>query len=377
MISCQRELFDLPDDVAYLRCAASSPLLKSAVAAGQTGVAKKARPWRVGEREWTDEVEQLRALFAGLIDVSPDDIALVPSASFALSTAAANARLSPGDEIVVLAQQFPSHVYPWRERSRATGARLVTVPRPPSGNWTEGVLSAIGSRTAVVAVPQYHWIDGSSLDLVAIGEAARRAGADLALDLSQSVGAVPFSVRAVRPDYMVTVSEKWMLGPYQLAYFYVAPERQGGTPIEFTWSGRRGSEDTRRLVDYVDDYQPGARRFDGGERANFVTLPTAIAALRQIHAWGVPKIAATLKPMIADIADRATALGLVPTPAAGRAPHVIGLRNPRGLPDDLADGLAAAGVFVSIRGDAIRVAPHVYNHAGDIDALFGALKRLL
>ena len=60
----QRHLFDLPDDVAYLRCAASSPLLRSALTAGLNGLAKKARPWHLGPEEFDREPEQLRALVA-------------------------------------------------------------------------------------------------------------------------------------------------------------------------------------------------------------------------------------------------------------------------------------------------------------------------
>ncbi len=112
-------------------------------------------------------------------------------------------------------------------------------------------------------------------------------------------------------------------------------------------------------------------------------LPEAIAlsvvvedeALRQIDAWGVEEIAATLQPMIAEIAERAQALGFTPTPAGLRAPHMVGLRR-ADASDDLAARLARERVYVSVRDNAIRVAPHLYNEPRDIDALFAALGRL-
>src|SRR5688500_14174720 len=98
MLGNQRHLFDLPDDVAYFNCATSTPLLKHAAAAGQAGIARKLRPWTVGAEHTVDAVERARALVADIIDASPADMALVPSAAYGLSTAAAVLPLTRGQE---------------------------------------------------------------------------------------------------------------------------------------------------------------------------------------------------------------------------------------------------------------------------------------
>ena len=372
----QRHLFELPDDIAYLRCAASAPQLRRVHEAGRRGLAKKARPWVTGSYEAFGQVEEAREAFAGLIGASSDDIAINPSASYGISVAARNLPVGPGRTVVVLDRQFPSHVYAWRESAKQSGGAIVTVPCPDDGDWTGAVIGAIDERTAVAALPQCHWTDGATIDLVAIGERCRAVGAALVLDLSQSLGAVPFDVSAVQPDFLVTVAEKWLLGPFQMAFLYVAPRWHDARPIEFNWIARRDSEDFNRLVDYRDEYQPGARRFDVGQRGNFVSVPMATEALRQIHEWGVATIAATIRPLI----DRAVAggqeLGLRATPENLRASHMVGLRG-AGLDGSLADKLAAEGVYVSVRDDAIRIAPHVYNEPRDIDRLFTALRKHL
>lgn len=372
----QRALFDLPGDVAYLRCAASSPLLRAAVAAGQEGVARKARPWTA----FTDGpalVAETRALVARLIGAGDRDIALMPSASFGVSTAAANLTVAPGRAVLVLDGQFPSNVYPWRWAAARDGGTVRAVPAPRDGDWTGAVLSALDETVAVAALPQCHWLDGAVLDLAVIGARCRALGAALVLDLSQSLGVVPFDIGAVRPDFLVAVAEKWMLGPFRLAYFYAAPHRQRGRPLDYAWSNREGHGDHARLIDYTDAYEPGAIRYDMGERADFVALPQAIAGLKQILEWTPDAIARTIAPLVAEIAARAAQRGLVPTPQPVRAPHFLGLRAPGGLPAGLAEGLAARGVYVSARGDALRVAPHLYNDRGDIDRLFDALDALL
>lgn len=378
LISNQRRLFDIPEDVAYLNCAYMGPLMHSVVEAGGRGIRAKARPWSISAEDFFADGERGRELFARIIGADAEGVALVPSASYGLSCAARNVEAAPGDRLVVLAEQFPSNVYVWREVARTTGAALVTVARPADDDWSRAVLAAIDERTAVVALPHCHWTDGGRLDLVRIGARCREAGAVLVLDLTQSAGALRFDAAAVRPDYVVCAGYKWLLGPYSLGFLWIAPEHRAGRPIEYNWIGRAGAEDFAGLVDYRDEYQPGARRFDVGERSNFVLVPMLNAALEQILDWGVEAVEATLAARTADVAARAARLGLGSAPAELRAGHFLGLRFPGGaLPDGLLAALAAERVYVSIRGASMRVTPHLYNTDEDVDRLFAALTGVL
>jgi selenocysteine lyase/cysteine desulfurase len=150
----------------------------------------------------------------------------------------------------------------------------------------------------------------------------------LVIEGSQSLGAMPLDVDELRPDFLVTVGYKWLLGPFSVGYLLVAEEHRQGEPLEENWILRAGSEDFARLVDYRDEYQPGARRFDVGERTKFELIPMAIAALEQIHQWTVPLVAAALAARTSDIAQRAARLGLDPMPDSQRGPHMLGVRLP-------------------------------------------------
>src|SRR5262249_5215412 len=234
------------------------------------------------------------------------------------------------------------------------------------------LLERVDERTGAVAVPQCHWTDGSVVDLRRVAARAREVGAVLVVDATQSLGAHPFALDEIRPDFLVAASYKWLLGPYSLGFLYVAPHYREGRPLEFNWITREGSEDFAGLVAYRDTYQPGARRFDVGEHANFALRRGAGAALRQILAWRVEQIAATLSELTARIESEATRLGLAAVPTERRVGHLIGLRSPA-FPADLAARLAAAGVYVSLRGNSIRVSPHLYNTPEDVDRLFDVL----
>jgi selenocysteine lyase/cysteine desulfurase len=372
MIPCQRDLFEMPDDIAYLNCAYIGPISRRARAAGEAGVARKSQPWRITAQDFFTESEETRALFAQLVGADADGVAIIPSASYGTALAAANLPVAAGQRILTLEDQFPSNVYVWRDVAERTGATLVTIARPSDYDWTAAVLAELDERTAVAALPNAHWTDGGLVDLARVGARVREVGAALVVDGSQSVGAYPFDARAIQPDFLIGVTYKWLLGPYSLGFLYAASHRREGRPLEWNWITRADSEDFAGLVNYRDEFQSGARRYDMGERSNFALLPVAKAALEQLLEWGVEEIAATLRMTTDEIASRATALGLKTAPSSLRASHLIGLRALT-LPAALPARLAESRVYVSVRGDSIRVSPHLYNTPADIDRLFATL----
>jgi selenocysteine lyase/cysteine desulfurase len=384
MLACQKPLFALPDDEHYLNCAYMSPLSRAVEAAGVRGIARKRVPSRLSPADFFTEADTARALFARLVNApDPSRVAVIPAASYGLAIAARNLPLAAGQNVVVTHEQFPANVYPWRKRCAATGAELRVV-RPPEAAEGRGrafnqrLLEAIDTRTAIVALGHVHWTDGTRLDLEAVGARAREVGAALVVDGTQSVGALPFDVRRLQPDALVCAAYKWLMGPYSMGFAWFGPRFDDGEPLEETWIGRRGSENFKELVNYQDEYQPGALRYDVGERANFALMPMAIAALEQILAWTPEGIQEYCAALTGGLVDRVRALGFTVEGLDARGAHLFGLRTPPGVDlQALAATLAARHVHVSLRGSAVRVAPHVYNDARDVEALFDALEAAL
>jgi selenocysteine lyase/cysteine desulfurase len=370
LIPCQRDLFDIPEGVAYFDCAKMSPLSRAAIEAGRRGLERKAHPWHVRAEHFFDQSDEVRALFARLIGAAPDDIAIVPSVSYGMATVMANVPVAAGQKIVTLAEDFPSGILASRALAQRAEARVVTVGRP-EGDWSAALLEAIDRDTALVVAPHTHWVCGTLIDVEAIGRRCRSVGAALVLDTTQSTGALPLDLAAVDPDYLIATSYKWLLGPYSLGFLYVAPRHQQGRPLEEAWIVRRNAHDFRSLSDYEDGFAPGARRFDMGERANFALLPVAGAAIEQLLEWGVGNIAETLGAATAAIEARLGERSV--TGQTGRAPHFLSVRFPDGPPEGIEERLAAADVHVSLRGERMRITPHLYNDQSDSDRLFAAL----
>ncbi len=368
----QRALFEIPDEVAYFNCASMAPQLAAARLAGEAALRRRAQPWLIRAEDWFTEAEERRTLFAQLAGVDADGVALVPASSYGLAVAAANLGAEPGRRVLVLAEEFPSNYFTWQRFAQRTGASLVTVGRDEGQSWAEAILGALDERVAVVAAPAVHWTDGAAVDLAAVAERARAVGAALVVDASQSLGAMPLDLPAIRPDYLVSVGYKWLLGPFSLAYLYVAERHRDGRPLEENWISRLGSDDFAGVADYQDGYQPGARRFDVGQRTHFETTAMAIVALRQLLDWGVPRVAATLRRTTDHVERELRAHGLTLT-SDDRGPHMLGVRLPAAARRRVAAALAEANVYAALRGAALRVSPHLWITEEDVARLVGAL----
>ena len=149
LIPCQRHLFDIPNDVAYLNCAYISPLMRRVRDAGVAGIGRKSEPWLITAEDFFSESEDCRGSFGKLIGATADEIAIIPAVSYGVATAIVNLSIRTGDRIVLLADQFPSNVYGWHEIARDRGAQILTIARPENDDWTAAILDNLDERVAV------------------------------------------------------------------------------------------------------------------------------------------------------------------------------------------------------------------------------------
>jgi selenocysteine lyase/cysteine desulfurase len=378
-IPSQRHLFDIPDDIAYFNCAYYSPQLNRSRDRLLAGVVGKSHPWERVPADFFEDAETVRRLAADLFGGDVDGYAVVPAASYGLSAAARAIEpgLRPGDEILVVADEFPSNVLPWRRSAQETGALVRTVPAPDDGDWTQAILARIRRGISVVAVSTCHWTNGASIDLRPVGDACRDVGSVLVVDATQTLGAAPFSVDEVRPDFLVAAGYKWLLCPYGFSLFYVSERWRTARPLEESWLARSNAEDFAALATYSDTYMPGARRFDVGEKCTPTILPGAVAAMEQIKAWGVANIAATLEAVTSHIAGHLERAGFDLPPAGLRCPHILGAVLPRAQTGHLVADLRSRQIYVSQRGRSLRFAPHLHVTDHDVARLLSALDGLV
>jgi selenocysteine lyase/cysteine desulfurase len=371
MLPSQRDQFDIPRHVAYLNAASWSPLPLATQEAGRIGVARKGQPWRIDNDFAVAQHERARKAAAALIGADAEDVALIPSVSYAAATVGKLLAIPAGSRVLVLQDDHSSPVLEFHARAAAQDFTVEPVAQPADGDWTAAMLTAIARPgappLALASVSSVHWSDGCALDLDRIAPALRAAAAKLLVDATHGAGIVDLDVRRLDPDFLVFPTYKWVLGPYGRAFLYIAKRHQDGVPLEQTGFGRRAIASDR--VPYMRDtaYTAGARRFDMGERDHFVSLEMAAIGMEMMAAWGRSAIEARLRMLTCRLFDGLQNSGVQIPDAAFRAPNIISLGFPQGMPQDLIERLTAADVHVALRLGRIRISPHVYNDEADVD----------
>jgi selenocysteine lyase/cysteine desulfurase len=214
------------------------------------------------------------------------------------------------------------------------------------------------------------------IDMDRVAAALRKQGAMLLVDATHAAGVMNIDVRAFDPDFLVFPTYKWLLGPYGRAFLYVAKRRQDGVPLEQTSYGRRAINSERQTYYRDIEFVAGARRFDMGERDHFISLEMASLGMELLAQWGCDAVQERLRTLTCRLADELRDAGVTTSDVSVRAPHILSLQFPAGMPERLVEQLAAEQVYVAPRIGRMRISPHVYNDVDDIDRFLASFRRL-
>jgi selenocysteine lyase/cysteine desulfurase len=375
MLASQRDLFQMPRDICYLNSASWSPLPLRTLEAGRAAVGRKGTPWTLEPAFANGQHQRARVAAARLINADPADIALIPSISYGVATAAKVLTIERGARVIALENDHSSPVLEWQARASAQGFVVETVRQPDDGDWTAAVLAAIERPGGLASISSVHWSDGGLIDIEKVGVALRQREARFLIDATQSAGVLAMDVRRLDPDFVIFPTYKWLLGPYGRAFLYIAKRHQGGIPLEQTASGRRDVR-AENAVYFTDaSYVADARRFDMGERDHFVSMEMASIGMEMLADWSAAAVAQRLQMLTDRIADGLRGIGVSVPQRRARAPHILCLRFKDGIPAGLIEALASEDIYVAARLGRMRISPHVFNDEADADRFVAALAR--
>lgn len=372
----QKQLFDIPNTVTYLNIASLSPSFKAVEEAGIRAIKEKSKPYLIPSSDFFNPVITVKKLFAKLIDV-PDynRVVTIPSVSYGMATVANNITLKENDEVLVIEEQFPSNIYVWKRLVKKYNAKLKVIRQPNLGEnsgkqWNSDIINAITEHTALVAMGNIHWANGTLFDLKTIREKTKKNNALLIIDGSQSIGALPFSVKSIDPDALICAGYKWLFGPYGSGYAYYGSYFDNGIPLEENWSARLGSENLSGLTLYENAYKPLANRYSVGESGNFIYIQMQIEALKQVIKWTPVAIQDYCKVISLEAVEALKNMGCLIENESQRSHHLFGVKLPKTLDKlQLKAQLNKQNIYVSFRGDYIRLSSHLYNTREDFQKL--------
>jgi len=375
-MDCQKHLFQLQEDIHYLNNAYKGPLLKSAEEAATKALIRGRTPSNISVDDFFDEVINVKNLYAQIIKAKTDQIAIIPSTSYAFANILNNIQAKPNGNVVTVHDEFPSDVFAAQAWCKKNENKLIFVEpsstqRSEIGpSWNKNIIDKINDRTSFVIMSSIHWANGVKFDLKDIGNRCAEVGAKLVVDGTQSVGSQPIDVVDCKISALVTAAYKWLLGPYSLGMMYLDESFYKGTPIEESWMNRTNARNFSSLTNYDENYNPGAGRYNMGETSNFILMPIAKAGMSQIIEWDPKDIQEYNKKLTAPLFDY---LGINDNSSFSN--HLFSLPIPeKANKEKLQENIKKNNIIVSERGESIRVSVNVFNDRSDIDALIKAIE---
>ena len=365
-------------DHTYLNNASTGPLPARSVAAVASFTALRAEPWRISQEMQFDTLVRTRELTARLTGSAPSEIAVMVNTSYGLNLAARALPFEAGDVVLTFDREFPANIYPWMALERPRGVTLHRLPCSGDGlPDDEALLRALDEvpRVKAVSISWVQFASGYRSDLARIGRACRERGIYFIVDAIQGLGAARIDVRDCAIDILACGAQKWLLSPWGTGFVYVRGELvRALEPNAVGWMSVEGSDDFRTLIDYDMTWRDDARRFE------VITLPFQEfagmnASLELLFELGPDRVAAHiagLADLIVDWAGRRRDVGLVTPADPTRRAGIVAV-----VPTDPAGAsqrLTSFGISHSLREGAIRLSPHCYNTAAEVERALAVLE---
>jgi len=368
-----RALFPIAERCIYLNHAAVSPLPTTTLRAVESQLRDVQENGSAGFRNWLATKEQARELLANLLGARPEQVAFMRNTSDALSSVANGLTWRPGDNIVTFSREFPSNIYPWLRIRDVYGVEVRMAEERDGRIDLDELESMIDGNTRVVAVSHVQYASGFRIDLERLGRIVRQHDALFVVDVIQALGVIPTNVEAEFVDVAAGAGHKWLMAPEGVGYLYLSDRaRERIQPTLVGWISVPNPDD---YLNFDQGWNKGTLAWETG------TGPAALfygfkASLELLTSHGVQRIAQYLEELTDYMCEglKGKRYEIVSSRSRSEKSQIVCIRPPEGLSAmALYHQLNAKNIVTAPRGDRLRIAPHLYNAATEVDEFIQAL----
>lgn len=361
---------------AYFDHAAVSPLSRPAQQAVVDWAQQASHEGDTVWGQWEQRLEKVRQSAAAMIAADADEIALVPNTTAGINLVAEGFPWSDGDNVVTLANEFPSNLYPWMNL-QSRGVETRRVPVDEGSVDLNRILDACDARTRIIAVSWVGYASGWRIDVDQLVEMAHQRGILVFLDAIQGLGVFPVNVQNTPVDFLAADGHKWMLAPEGAGVFYMRREHLDLLrPVGVGWNSVVQGHDFGRVE---LNLKPSAARFEGGSM-NMVGFFALGASLELLAGCGLAADASPLAERVLAITDlacqRLEKIGarIVSHRQGPEKSGIVAFEIPGLDPQKQRRRSQQDGVVLNCRDGYLRISPHAYNNADDVDRLIESLQ---
>ncbi len=369
-----RSEFEVVQRYVYLNHASAGVLPRESVAAIEAFVREHARRGVLGTYPYDLRLPEYRERIGRYIGAPGRQIALLTNTSAAAATIAAGLDWHPGDEILLCANEFPANAVAWIAlRRRGVRVRLIATAED---RLTPDVLTrALSDRTRLVALSWVSYADGYRHDLQRLASVAHAAGALICVDAMQALGAFSVDVGRTGVDALFAGGPKWLLALHGIALLYISPvlnER-----LELALPGWRSMEDMWDFHNYEQPYARGAARFECGT-PNLLGTISLVSAIELFERSGTEAVAAHVLALTDRLYEGLRQLGAQLSTARGEgiSSGIVTFALPGIDSIELGRALEKENIVTTYRAGGVRVSPHGYNTAEEIDLLLESVAKI-
>jgi cysteine desulfurase / selenocysteine lyase len=362
----------------WLNCAHQGALPRVAADEAREAISWKVTPYELTADRFNGVPARLRDALARLVGASTDEIILANSASYGLHLLANGFPWRAGDEVLVVAGDFPSDILPWLGlEKRGVNVRRLH-PEKPLPN-AEELRKAISSRTRLFCTTWVHSFSGYAADLDKLGSVCRENGVTFVVNVSQALGARPFNVREVPVDAIVSVGFKWLCGPYGTGFCWMVPDLLASLEYNQTyWLAQMTAADLGNEDKDVSlpDRPRTARAYDVFGTANFFNFKPWAASIEYLLERGIDRVGGYDQMLVEQFIrglDLQKYEVFSPTKGSERSTLIFISHRDAAHNPDVYQRLAEAGIDAAFRKGKLRFAPHLYNTNADIDKALSVL----
>jgi cysteine desulfurase/selenocysteine lyase len=367
-----------PFSSIWINASHQGALPKSAVTALEEAIQWKVSPHHLADsRIFSSVPDRLRESLGKLINAPSEDIILANSASYGLHILANGIKWSSGDEILLVEGDFPCNILPWLDLKRV-GVNIRGIKPKSVGLQPEDIEGNIRDSTKFLCTSWVYSYTGHLIDLPAIGKICQDNGIKLLLNCSQAIGTQQFDVGWQFADAITCVGFKWLCGPYGTGFCWIEPRfREELDYNQAYWLAMQTADDLKAAKAWPE-VKPdlGARKYDVFGTANFFNFVPWTASVEYLLEKGIEKIKSHNDELIDQMrqgirSDKYEIL--TPMSDAGNSTILVISHKEKSKNEDIFEMLKKNNIFVSLRRQHLRFAPHLYNTADEIDKVLSVL----
>ena len=368
-----RKLFPVTERLNYLNHAAVSPPPAATIAAVEAQLKDVSGNGSVNSHSWIATKERTRTLLATMLGARPEQVAFMRNTSDGLSTVANGLPWQSGDNLVTFRNEFPSNIYPWLRLREALGVEVRMAEERDGRIDLDELIGLIDAKTQLVAISHVQYASGFRADLERLGRAARAVDALLVVDVIQGLGVIPVDVQAQLVDVAAGACHKWLLTPEGVGFLFLSDRaRERIVPTLVGWISVPDPDD---YTNFSQGWNRGALAWETG------TGPAALIhgleqSLKLLSETGIDRIESHLEMLTDYLCERLAnkCYRIVSSRQPGEKSQIVCIQHTIGLSAmNLYLHLKDRGIITAPRGDRLRISPHLYNTAEEIDALINAL----